>query len=115
LEDKALSSVLKELELIDGNYYFLKTGDFLIPKSRIKISSLKQLNDYLSVVLGKVFVIERTDSLSLVSLVDKSESKKIFFSKFHLSLKGISRYKSSVNLSLQALDLKYLSTNISLI
>ncbi len=88
LEDKALSSVLKELELIDGNYYFLKTGDFLIPKSRIKISSLKQLNDYLAVVLGKVFVIERTDSLSLVSLVDKSESKKIFFSKIPFILEG---------------------------
>lgn len=88
LEDKALSSVLKELELIDGNYYFLKTGDFLIPKSRIKISSLKQLNDYLSVVLGKVFVIERTDSLSLVSLIDKSESKKIFFSKIPFILEG---------------------------
>ncbi len=88
LEDKSLSAVLKELELIDGNYYFLKTNDFLIPKSRIKIDSLKQLNEYLSVVMGKVFVIEKTDSMSLVSLVDKSESKKIFFSKIPFILEG---------------------------
>lgn len=88
LEDKSLSGVLKELEIIDGNYYFLKTNDFLIPKSRIKIDSLKQLNEYLSIVIGKVFVIEKTDSMVVVNLVDKSESKKIFFSKIPFLLEG---------------------------
>ena len=44
IDDKSLADILKELEQIDGNLYFLKSSDILIPKSRIKISSFEDLN-----------------------------------------------------------------------
>lgn len=87
-EDKSLTSVLKELELIDGNHYYLKTPDVLVPKNRIKIESIDQLNKYLSVVIDKSIVVSKVESLSLVELVDKSENKKVLFSSIPFVIDG---------------------------
>ena len=53
LEDKSLGDILKEMEILDGNYYYLKSSDILIPKSRIKIHNIAELNHYLNAVLDK--------------------------------------------------------------
>ena len=47
LEDKSLGDILKEMEIIDGNFYYLKSSDILVPKSRIKIHNIEELNQYL--------------------------------------------------------------------
>lgn len=59
LEDKSLGDILKEMELLDGNFYFLKSSDILIPKSRIKIHSMSELNHYLNAVLDKELFVKK--------------------------------------------------------
>jgi len=76
LTDKSLRDILKELELIDGNFYFLKSSDLLIPSSRIKIHNMTELNQYLNAVLDKELFIKKSGSIYLVKLLSKSESKK---------------------------------------
>ncbi|MEA3354361.1 MAG: hypothetical protein U9Q33_11150 [Campylobacterota bacterium] len=88
LKDKSLSAVLKELELIDGKYYYLKSGDMLIPKSRVKIDSFLKLSRYLSAVVDKALVIKKINSMDIVEVVDKSESEKLLFSKIPFKLEG---------------------------
>ena len=50
LEDKSLGDILKEMEVLDGNFYYLKSSDILVPKSRIKIHNVAELNHYLNAV-----------------------------------------------------------------
>lgn len=69
LEDKSLSDILKEMELIDGNFYYLKSSDILVPKSRIKISNIAELNQYLNAVLDKELFIKKNGSIYLVKLL----------------------------------------------
>lgn len=88
LEDKSLSDVLKELELIDNNLYFLKSSDVLIPKSRIKIHDMNELNEYLSAVLDKELFIRKSASIYLVKLLSKSEAKKASIDQIPFSLSG---------------------------
>lgn len=76
LSDKSLSDVLKELELIDGNFYYLKSSDILVPKSRIKIKNMTELNQYLNAVLDKELFIKKNGSIYLVKLLSLSETKK---------------------------------------
>lgn len=76
LDDKSLGDVLKEMELIDGNLYYLKSSDVLIPKSRIKIHNITELNQYLNAVLDKELFIKKSDSMYLVKLLSTSENKK---------------------------------------
>ena len=76
LSDKSLGDVLKELELIDGNFYYLKSSDILVPKSRIKIHNIPELNQYLNAVLDKELFIKKNGSLYLVKLLSISETKK---------------------------------------
>lgn len=76
LDDKSLADVLKEMELIDGNLYYLKSSDVLIPKSRIKIHNITELNQYLNAVLDKELFVKKNGSVSLVKLLNVSENKK---------------------------------------
>jgi hypothetical protein len=76
LEDKSLGDILKEMELIDGNFYYLKSSDILVPKSRIKIHNVAELNQYLNAVLDKELFIKKNDSIYLVKLLSTSETKK---------------------------------------
>jgi len=76
LNDKSLGAVLKELELIDGNFYYLKSSDILVPKSRIKIHNMTELNQYLNAVLDKELFIKKNGSIYLVKLLSISETKK---------------------------------------
>ena len=76
LEDKSLGDILKEMEVIDGNFYYLKSSDVLIPKSRIKIHNITELNQYLNAVLDKELFIKKNGSIYLVKLLSTSERKK---------------------------------------
>lgn len=76
LEDKSLGDILKEMEIIDGNFYYLKSSDVLIPKSRIKIHNITELNQYLNAVLDKELFIKKSGSIYLVQLLNTSETKK---------------------------------------
>lgn len=88
LEDKTLSDVLKELELIDGNFYFLKSSDILIPKSRIKINNIDELNQYLVAVLDKELFIKKSGSMFLVKIISTSETKRKSIDKIPFKLNG---------------------------
>jgi hypothetical protein len=76
LSDKSLGDVLKELEIIDGNFYYLKSSDILVPKSRIKIHNMTELNQYLNAVLDKELFIKKSGAIYLVKLLSLSETKK---------------------------------------
>ena len=76
LEDKSLADILKEMEILDGNFYYLKSSDILIPKSRIKIHNIEELNQYLNAVLEKELFIKKNGSIYLVKLLSLSETKK---------------------------------------
>lgn len=67
LEDKSLGDILKEMEIIDGNLYYLKSSDILIPKSRLKIHNIAELNQYLNAVLDKELFIKKNGSIFLVN------------------------------------------------
>ena len=88
LSDKSLGDVLKELEIIDGNYYYLKSSDILVPKSRIKIHSMKELNEYLNAVMDKELYIKKSGSLYLVKLLSTSETKKQSIKDIPFNLDG---------------------------
>ena len=88
LEDKSLSDILKEMELIDGNFYYLKSSDILIPKSRIKISNIAELNQYLNAVLDKELFIKKNGSIYLVKLLTTSETKKQSIEHIPFALEG---------------------------
>ena len=64
------------MELIDGNFYYFKSSDILVPKSRIKISNIAELNQYLNAVLDKELFIKKNGSIYLVKLLTTSETKK---------------------------------------
>lgn len=76
LDDKSLGDILKEMEILDGNFYYLKSSDVLIPKSRIKIHNIVELNQYLNAVLDKELFIKKSGSIYLVQLLSTSETKK---------------------------------------
>lgn len=88
IEDKSLADILKELEVIDGNLYFLKSGDMLVPKSRIKISSFEDLNNYLNAVLDKSLTIEQNGQMVLVKVLSSSERKKKSIKSIPFNLDG---------------------------
>lgn len=88
LSDKSLGDVLKELELIDGNFYYLKSSDILVPKSRIKIHNIPELNQYLNAVLDKELFIKKSGSLYLVKLLSTSETKKQSIKDIPFNLDG---------------------------
>lgn len=88
LDDKSLGDILKEMELLDGNFYFLKSSDILIPKSRIKIHSMSELNHYLNAVLDKELFIKKSGSIYLVKLLNVSESKKLSLDRIPFNLNG---------------------------
>ncbi len=88
LEDKSLSDILKEMELIDGNFYYLKSSDILVPKSRIKISNIAELNQYLNAVLDKELFIKKNGSIYLVKLLTTSETKKQSIEHIPFALEG---------------------------
>ncbi|WP_419764062.1 MAG: hypothetical protein ACNI28_09735 [Arcobacter sp.] len=87
LEEKSLKDVLKEIEVFDNNIYYLKSTDITIPKSRIQIASIDDLNAYLGAVLDKELVVQKSGPISLVELVNKSEAKrkKLDYVKFDLN------------------------------
>ena len=88
LEDKSLGDILKEMELLDGNFYYLKSSDVLIPKSRIKIHNIAELNQYLNAVLDKELFIKKNGSIFLVQLLSTSETKKQSIEHFPFKLEG---------------------------
>ncbi len=88
LEDKSLGDILKEMELLDNNFYFLKSSDILIPKSRIKIHSMNELNQYLNAVLDKELFIKKSGSIYLVKLLNVSETKKLSLDRIPFKLDG---------------------------
>lgn len=88
LNDKSLGDVLKELELIDGNFYYLKSSDILVPKSRIKIHNMTELNQYLNAVLDKELFIKKNGSIYLVKLLSTSETKKQSIKDIPFNLDG---------------------------
>jgi len=88
LEEKTLSTVLKELELLDGNYYFLKSNDIVIPTSRMKINNLSILNKYLKAVLEKELFVKKSGGIFLVKLLNTSETKKVSIEKLPFQLEG---------------------------
>ena len=88
LEDKSLGDILKEMEILDGNYYYLKSSDILIPKSRIKIHNIAELNHYLNAVLDKELFIKKNGSIYLVKLLSTSETKKQSLEHIPFELNG---------------------------
>lgn len=88
LEDKSLGDILKELEILDGNFYYLKSSDVLVPKSRIKISNLEDLNHYINAVLDKELVIKKSNNLYLVKILNVSERKKQSITHIPFKLNG---------------------------
>ena len=88
LEDKSLSDILKEMEIIDGNFYYLKSSDILVPKSRIKIHNIAELNQYLNAVLDKELFIKKNGSIYLVKLLTTSETKKQSIEHIPFQLEG---------------------------
>ncbi|APW64447.1 hypothetical protein LPB137_00660 [Poseidonibacter parvus] len=88
LSDKSLGDVLKELELIDGNFYYLKSSDILVPKSRMKIHNMAELNQYLNAVLDKELFIKKNGSIYLVKLLSTSETKKQSIKDIPFKLNG---------------------------
>ena len=86
--DKSLGDILKELELIDGNFYYLKNSDVLVPKSRIKIHNMTELNQYLNAVLDKELFIKKNGSIYLVKLLSTSEAKRQSIDKIPFNLNG---------------------------
>lgn len=88
LEDKSLSDILKEMETIDGNFYYLKSSDILIPKSRIKIHNIAELNQYLNAVLDKELFVKKNGSIYLVKLLTTSETKKQSIEHIPFQLEG---------------------------
>ena len=88
LSDKSLGDVLKELELIDSNFYYLKSSDILVPKSRIKIHNMTELNQYLNAVLDKELFIKKSGSIYLVKLLSSSETKKQSIKDIPFNLDG---------------------------
>ena len=88
LSDKSLGDVLKELELIDGNFYYLKSSDILVPKSRMKIHNMAELNQYLNAVLDKELFIKKSGSIYLVKLLSSSETKKQSIKDIPFNLDG---------------------------
>lgn len=88
LEDKSLSDILKEMETIDGNFYYLKSSDILVPKSRIKIHNITELNGYLNAVLDKELFIKKNGSIYLVKLLTTSETKKQSIEHIPFQLEG---------------------------
>ncbi len=88
IDDKSLADILKEMEIIDGNFYYLKSSDILIPKSRIKIHNMKELNQYLNAVLDKELFIKKNGSIFLVQLLNTSETKKQSIEHIPFELNG---------------------------
>ena len=88
LEDKSLGDILKEMELLDGNLYYLKSSDILVPKSRIKIHNVSELNQYLNAVLDKELFIKKSASIYLVKLLSSSETKKQSIETIAFELNG---------------------------
>ena len=88
IDDKSLADILKELEQIDENLYFLKSSDILIPKSRIKISSFEDLNNYINAVLDKTLTIEQNGQIVLVKILTSSERKKRSIKSIPFNLDG---------------------------
>ena len=88
IEDKSLGDILKEMELIDGNLYYLKSSDILIPKSRIKIHNIQELNEYLNVVLDEELSIKKSGSIYLVNLLSTSETRKQSIENLPFALEG---------------------------
>lgn len=88
LEDKTLGDILKELELLDGNFYYLKSSDILIPRSRIKISTIEDLNNYINAVLDKELLVKRTNDIVLVKVLNASERKKQSITNIPFRLSG---------------------------
>jgi hypothetical protein len=88
LDDKSLGDILSEMEILDGNFYFLKSSDILIPKSRIKIHNMSDLNHYLNAVLDKELFIKKSGSIYLVKLLNISETKKQSIDHIPFKLNG---------------------------
>ncbi len=88
IAEKSLSDVLKELELLDGKFYFLKSADFIIPKSRIKIYNFAQLNSYLKAVLDKTIVKTVDDRMTLVKVYGVNEKRRKTIDKIPFKLDG---------------------------
>ena len=88
IEDKSLGDILKEMEIIDGNLYYLKSSDILIPKSRIKIHNIQELNEYLNAVLDEELSIKKSGSIYLVKLLSTSETRKQSIENLPFALEG---------------------------
>ena len=88
LEDKSLGDILKEMEIIDGNFYYLKSSDILVPKSRIKIHNIQELNEYLNAVLDEELSIKKSGSIYLVKLLSTNEKKKQSIEHLPFELEG---------------------------
>jgi hypothetical protein len=88
LDDKSLGDILKEMEILDGNFYYLKSSDILIPKSRIKLHNIVELNQYLNAVLDKELFIKKSGSIYLVQLLSTSETKKQSIENIPFKLDG---------------------------
>ena len=88
LEDKSLGDILKEMEIIDGNFYYLKSSDILVPKSRIKIHNIEELNQYLNAVLDEELSIKKSGSIYLVKLLSTNEKKKQSIEHLPFELEG---------------------------
>lgn len=88
LEDKSLKDILKEMELLDGNFYYLKSSDILVPKSRIKIYDINSLNKYLKAVLEKELFVKKSGDIYLIKILNISESKKRSIKDIPFKLNG---------------------------
>lgn len=76
------------MELIDGNFYYLKSSDILVPKSRIKIHNIEELNQYLNAVLDEELSIKKSGSIYLVKLLSTSETRKQSIENLPFALEG---------------------------
>jgi hypothetical protein len=75
---QTLSSTLKELSALEGNYYFLRGKDFEIPATQnLKIHNFKELNEIVSTLSGYEIKITKNKFRSdLPKVVEVKEQKK---------------------------------------
>lgn len=92
---KSLSSVLRELEKVDGAYYDMEDvrEDFILPTSRWQVKSFQDLNEYLQqraqkklIVTANMFVLDKPKIITVVDLAkDKYDFAKLPIKKFNSS------------------------------
>jgi len=96
--DKFLSTVLNELEKINNKTYFLKSKDFLIPKSNLRIKNIKELKKYLSITMNKKLTVIDKGILQIVVISNLNTKSLIDLQKIPFKMKGTITISSLIDI-----------------